>query len=138
MLNADNTVLRECNFNLAEVKKSGDWTKGALYAIRAPDPNDQNRPGSKIVPCPIDRTDEQMELFKTIFTAPEEAFWNQTSTARRKVDCTFRFKELTAVVTLEEYLSGHVEVELMFPISKTDIVEVRGCFDSHRLISACA
>eukprot|EP00038_Savillea_parva_P013478 m.210982 g.210982 ORF g.210982 m.210982 type:complete len:637 (+) comp25341_c0_seq1:202-2112(+) len=123
MLNADNTVLRECNFNLDEVRRTGDWTKGALYAIRAPDPEEQRRPGRKIVPPPEDRTHEQMELFKTIFTSPPEAFWHPTSKERRPVDCALRFKALTAVNTKQELMTGRLELCFRFPISKTDIVE---------------
>ena len=65
-----------------------------------------------------------MSMFKTIFTAPADSFWSPTSREKRPVQCVVRLEELTAVKPVDKYHSAQIEVELTFPVSKTDIVDV--------------
>lgn len=120
VLNANNTVLRETNFNDPNVLDTGDWSKNVkFYLVMA---SQKELLGAKIAPPAPDLVDAQLGEITVLFTADDSMYRSPVEKSKHIIETSAKFNQVTAIDTPQERFGAKVTITFKWQITKDDAV----------------
>ena len=133
-LNANNTVMRSCNFKDKKVMETGDISANMSFFLAREDEHGGSSVAPGFHPHRVDRTvewhDEMQRLFdeKNVFRRSHEKPINVMFTAR--------FTEVREVETMLERFGASVEVTMSWPLTRVDAADWVAATDRSKWVPA--
>ena len=133
-LNANNTVMRSCNFKDKKVMETGDISANMSFFLAKEDEHGGSSVAPGFHPHRVDRTvewhDEMQRLFdeKNVFRGVHEKPITVTFTAK--------FTEVREVETMLERFGASVEVTMSWPVTRVDAADWVAATDRRRWVPA--
>lgn len=136
-LNADNTVMRMCNFKDKKVRETGDPTANMSYFLAKSRPGDKDGSGGSAVapgfdPKPPDRTIKKHKELNMIIGGKKNQFRSTMPDAGPvEIRYKYDFKEVLQVDTEKEMFGAIVVIQQEWPITKPDAADYVASTDRH-------